>query len=325
MKAKWVVVVLCVLSGGFFLGNVETSAAAAFPSESIQMVAPVPPGGSADAFARTIVTILKVNKLVPVNMVVENKGGGSGAVGIGYLAQKKGNPYYLLSSPSYILTTPIINPGLPTYDQFTPICRLLFEDNVIIVNSKSPLKTTKDLIDYALKNPNKVTFAGTSVGGTDHITVKLIEKATGCKFNYIAFTTQSEVITAMLGNQIEVACLRPRMAEQYIASTKQLRVLAASSEKRIIGMEEVPTLIEQGINVAHSVFRAMIAPKDIPAEATNFYINMFAKMRETNDWKKRLVDDGLTDAFITGKEFQAWLAKENQKYGTILREVGLIK
>ncbi len=312
------------LSAVFWVGltGISSVFGAPFPSEPIQLVIPVDAGGDADMFGRTMVNIIKVNKLVPVPIVVENKGGGSGGAGLGYMAQKKGNPYYLLSMPSNMLTTPLQNPGVPNFEQFTTIARLIFDDLVIAVNSKSPHKAMKDLVGAAARDPKSIRFAGASVGASDHMTMCLIEKATGCKFNYIPFTNHGEVIAALLGGHVEVASLKPRTALQYAG--KDIRILAACSEMRLPTVD-VPTLREQGVNVAHANFRAMYTSKDISPEVRAYYISLFTKLNETKEWKKFLDEGGMTPALLVGDEYLKWLIQENGKYRGVLLDLGMIK
>jgi putative tricarboxylic transport membrane protein len=313
-----------VLSAMFLFGwtGISPVSGAPFPSEPITLVIPVDPGGDADIFGRTMVNIIKTNKLVPVPMVVENKGGGSGGAGLGYMAQKRGNPYYLLSMPSNMLTTPLQNPGIPNYEQFTTICRLIFDDLVIAVNNKSPYKTMKDLVEAATRDPKGIRFAGASVGASDHLAMALIEKATGCKFNYIPFTNHGEVIAAILGGHVAVASLKPRTALQYAG--KDLRILTACSEKRLPTVD-VPTLREQGINVAHANFRGMYMSRDTSPEVRTYYMNLFTKLNETKEWKKFLDEGGMSPALLLGDDYLKWLVQENDKLRGVLLDLGMIK
>jgi len=137
-------------------------------------------------------------------IIVANRPGGSGAIGLSYVAKQKGNPHYWLNATLSILTTPLKGLSKYTYKDFTPIATLAFDEFFICVRADSPYRNMKELIEAAQKNPGQLKFGGTySAPGADAVVAFLIEKATGAKFNYIPFTSGGRVLMALLGGHVD--------------------------------------------------------------------------------------------------------------------------
>ncbi len=295
-----------------------------YPSRAIEYVVQASAGGASDAFVRSIVLIFQTEKIIPVPIVVMNKPGGSGAVSYAYTAQKAGNPYYLQNTPANFITTPLEKSKVPGYKEFTPIARLAMDENVIAVSAQSPFKSMADLIEAGKKRPKEVRFGGTSVGAPDHLTMYLIQRSAKCQFNYISFTGENEVIAALLGGHVDVGCFNPRMVKGHVEANK-IRILATASEKRLAGLPGTPTMMELGIQAAMSVQRGVVAPKGIPAEAKNYLISAFKKLSQTQAWKRYVVENVLSEAWLEGDDYYRYLAAESERGRGIMSELGLIK
>ncbi|MFZ5633542.1 MAG: tripartite tricarboxylate transporter substrate binding protein [Bacillota bacterium] len=293
-----------------------------FPSKPLEFVAHTNPGDGADIFMRTLADTLTKDGIVkqPINVV--NKVGGSGAVMMGYLQAKAGDPHYLMPAQVSLLTTPLRNNLGVTYKDFTPVALLVTDEMVVAVRNESPYKSMKDIIEAAKKQPKSVNQGGGVYGGSDSILGYLIEKATGVKFNFITFKGGGEAVVALLGGNCDFIAMNPAEVAGQVEA-KKMRLVAVASDKRLEAYPDVPTLKEQGIDVVFQSFRGVAAPKDISKEALASLEQYMKKAMESETWKKYIKDNSLTPNFKNSADFAAYLDRQNELYKNVYKEMGL--
>ena len=296
-----------------------------FLTKPIEFVCHAAAGGGSDIMARTMQSIIEKEKLSSHTIAVVNRPGGSGAIAFAYLAGKKGDPHYWLTATTSFLQTPLQGKSKYNYKDFTPLTNLAYDDFLIVVKADSPYKTMKDLIEAAKKKPGDLKVGGTYSPGVDAMIAFMIEKETGAKFNYIPFKSGGEVMVALLGGHVELASANPGEALAQMEA-KKVRVLGATTAKRIDQAPDIPTLKEQGINVVFQQFRSIAAPKDIPKEAVKYYEKLFKKLADSQTWKEKYIKENmLTADYTTSAEtYQLW-ERENARFAKIMKEMGAIK
>ncbi len=295
-----------------------------FPDKPITLIVQAGAGGGSDIFARTMASSVATYKLLPKPLVVENKPGGGGGIAAAYVAGKKRDPYFLLTAGTGLITAPLMGLTSVGLKEFTPIANLVFDEYMLTVNTGSKYKSVQDVIADAKANPKKVTMGGTSLGGNDSICTYLIEKAAGIQLNYIVFNGGGEVNAALLGNHIDMAISNPGEALELYKAGK-VRILGVYAEKRLAGAPDVPTLREQGINAVYVQNRGLVAPADIPADGRKVLEQAFFKYTQTETFKKYCRDNMLSEAWLDGKDFGAFLEELNGKYAVILKDMGMLK
>ena len=298
--------------------------ASSFPEKPITVVVAYSAGGGSDIFARTMTAAIEKDKLLPKPLVVENKPGGSGGVGYGYVASKRKDPYYLVTVTPSFLTTPLIGNTPFKLKDFTPIANFAFDEFTLIVNAASKYKSVKEVIAEAKANPKKITMGGTALGGADSIAYSLLQKAADVQFNYVVFNGGGEVNAAILGGHIDLALSNPGESLELYKAGK-VRILGVFAEKRLAGAPDIPTLKEQGVDVVYVQNRGIVAPADIPADARKVLEQAFYKYTQSEAYKKYCKDNMLTEAWLDGAAFGKFLEEWNGKYAVILKEMGLIK
>jgi putative tricarboxylic transport membrane protein len=314
------VLVVLILSSGLRVAH----GAANFPIKPITLVVHAAAGGGSDIFARTLSAAFDKEKLLPQPIVVENKPGGSGAIAFAYVGAKKGDPYFLLTSVTSFMTTPILRKSQITPKDFTPIANFAFDEYIVIVKSDSKYRSVKDLVDGAKAAPKNITVGGTQLGSADSICAYLLEKSAGVQFNFIVFNSGGEVNAALMGGHIDWAVANPGEALE-LAKAGKVRTLGVYAEKRLTGAPDVPTMKEQGYDVTYVQNRGLVAPADIPEEARKVYEAAFQKYLKTEIWKNYLKDNLLTEAWMDGPTYGKWLEKEYGRYQGVLKEMGLLK
>lgn len=305
-------------------GALAPGAALAQVSE-LKIMAPAAPGGGWDQTARAMQQTLQGEKIVP-NVQVLNVPGAGGTIGLAqFVNSAKGDPNQLIVGGYVMVGAIITNKSPVNLSQVTPIARLTGEFEAIAVPANSPLKSMADLVAALKADPQKVSWAGGSAGGTDHITAGLIAKAIGVdptKVNYIAFSGGGESLASILGGKVTVGI---SSLSEFDAQAKagKLRILAVSSAERLPENKDIPTFKESGVDVEIQNWRMVAAAPGITAEQKATLTGIVEKMAKSKAWGDTLKAKGWADTYLAGPAFEAQLAKDIAATQTILKDVGL--
>jgi putative tricarboxylic transport membrane protein len=305
-------------------------AAAAFAGPAgaqmeLRIMAPAAPGGGWDQTARAMQQALITSGLAK-SVQVFNVPGAGGSVGLAQLINAKGDSHLLMVNGLVMVGALLTNKSPVNLDQAIPIARLTEEVQVIVVPANSPIKNAKDLAEAVKADPAKVTWAGGSAGGVDHITAALFAKAVGAdptKINYIPFSGGGESLAAILGGKVTAGISGYGEYEGQIKSGK-LRLIGFTSAKRIAGID-TPTFREQGIDLVIANWRSVMAPPGLPPDQTKTLADLVAKMVQTPAWKEILKQKGWEDAFMASDVFAAFLKQEQGRVAEVLKSIGLVK
>jgi putative tricarboxylic transport membrane protein len=322
MKTSKMLTILILAS--MILVPATFAVAGPYPEKPIEFVTHSAPGGGSDIFARHIANLLEKEKIVSVPVVVVNKAGGSGAVAVAYVAPKKGDAYTLFATSPGIYATLVKGEVKASLADFTPICSLIQDPNVLVVRANAPYKNLKEFIAEAKKKRKGLSLGLSSVGGGDHAIAIRMGEATGTEFNVVSFKQGTEAIMAILGGHIDFGLSSPGETAGQIESG-QLRVLATATDKRLPQMPNVPTLKEEGIDVSYTSIRGIFGPKDMPREAVKYWESAFLKAVETPSWKKYVDKEVVLSAYMGSAEFGKFLEKELKRLREDLIGFGLIK
>ncbi len=292
----------------------------------LEIVAPASPGGGWDQTARAMQAALQEADLAS-SVQVQNISGAGGTIGLAqFVTSKRGRGDSILVSGLIMVGAILTNKSAVTLDDVTPLARLTGEYEMIAVTTDSPLKSMADFVAKLKADPGSVSWGGGSAGGTDQILAGLIAKAIGVdptKVNYIAHSGGGEALSSILGGHVTagvngVAELMPQV------QAGKLRALAVSSEERIPGLD-VPTLKEQGVDVALTNWRGVLAPPQIEDADKQALSEMIAGMVKSDAWQQTLKERGWIDLYQPEAEFVAFLQKDRAQVEGILREIGLVK
>lgn len=311
---------------GLAIAALSLAASAAFAQQELKIIAPAGAGGGWDGAARSVQQTLVQLKLAK-SVQVTNVPGAGGTVGLAqFVNGAKGDPNQLLINGITMVGAILTNKSPVSLDQVTPLARLTGDPLVIVVPANSPHKTIKDLAAAIKADVAKVTWAGGSAGGADHILAAQFTKAAGGepgKVNYIAFSGGGEALAAMLGGRVVAGVSGYGEFEGQIKAGT-LRALAVSSGKRLEGVD-VATLKEQGFDVEVVNWRAIMAAPGITPEQKQTLTGMVETMVKSKEWAELLKARGWDDYYLSGDAFTAFLKDEQARVGDILRSVGLVK
>ncbi len=238
-----------------------------YPTKPITMVVPFPPGGVADTVGRPVAEAM--SRHLKQSIVVENKGGAGGGIGMAQVAKSKGDGYTVLMSLSSLVVLPEADKILkrtPLYEthQLKPIARFTADPTVLVVRADSPWKTYADFIAYAKANPGRISFGSSGNYGTMHVPTEHLKAATSTFMLHVPYTGAGPAVLSLLGGQIEALSTGPASVKQHIASGR-LRALAHWGDGRLASMPTVPSLKELGVPIQYSQWSGMFVPADTPA------------------------------------------------------------
>jgi putative tricarboxylic transport membrane protein len=293
-----------------------------YPSKRLNWTIAFGPGGGNDIMSRTIISILEKYKLYPEAIVADNKPGGSGAKGWGYVFSQKGDPYHITSTSGSFITTPLQanTPWGPT--SFTPIALLASDDMLLLVNKGSKATSLKEFVAMAKAKPPSIGGIGTV--NIDFIVPKLVSEKAGFKFEYVSFNKQGELITALLSGALDAAMSNPGEVLGLIQSG-DMRPLAFSGKSVPAALGKVPTFAEHGYDIGISLPRGLVLPPGVSKEAQQWWIGVMRKVVQTAEWKAYIEKNLLTENVLYGEDFRAFLQKTQGVFGDILKKQGAIK
>ena len=297
-----------------------------YPSRTIEVVVPYAPGGGTDNLMRMITGIIDENKWSPVPMNVNNRAGGSGAIGYNYLINKKGDPHVIAGATPMVVSGKIEGrlPG-DHRDAMTTLMIVAIDELMLSVRSESPFKTIDDFVNAARAKPGSLTVGGTATFTEDHIFTHLFEQAAKIKVKYVPFNSGGEVTAALMGGHIDAGVMNPNEIVAQIEA-KKARNLAVASKKRLADAQDVPTFAEKGYEFYWEQMRGVVGTANMSAEAVKWWVETLRKVTETKKWKEDYIKRNLlTPTQWTGEEANKYLDSLREKYARALNELGGIK
>ena len=291
------------------------------PSERLDWTIAFGPGGGNDIMSRTLIDILDKHDLYPGDIVAENRQGGSGAVGWGYLYNQAGNPYAISSTSGSYITTPLQadTPWGPT--AFTPIALLATDDLVLLVNGDSEIDSLEAFIEQAKADPP--TIGGIGAVNVDFIVPTLLAEKAGFEFDYVSFNAAGELNTALLSNALDAIVSNPGEVLGLMESG-DMKALGYSGQTTPAALGDIPTFGDAGYPVNISMPRGLILAPDAPAEAQEWWIETMKKVVGTPEWQQYIETNLLTENIRYGEDFRTFLGETQGAFEEILREQGAI-
>jgi tripartite-type tricarboxylate transporter receptor subunit TctC len=260
-----------VLRAGLMAGAVACSALAVhaqsgYPEKTITMIVPFPPGGVADTVARPVAEAL--GRELKQTVVVENKVGAGGALGIGQAARAPADGYTVLLSLSSISILPEADRILerkPAYalNQFKPIARFTADPTVLVVRADSPWQTLADFVADARRKPGTYNYGSSGNYGTMHVPMEMLKSSAGFRMTHIPYTGAGPAIVALLGGQVDALASGPSTVVQQIQSGK-LRALAHWGDHPLASLPNVPSLTQAGFPVRFAQWSGLFVPSQTP-------------------------------------------------------------
>lgn len=318
------VLATCVAVTSACGATAEQSDSAASQVEDLEFIVGNSPGGGYDTMARQIAEVLDSEDIASGTRVV-NKPGAGGTVALQQMVNQDGDEDTLMTTGVAVAGAIVTNNSPVTMADATPIARVLGEPMIIAVSAESPYQTLADLIEAWKADPGAIVAGGGAIGGPDYQQVMLLAQTVGIDpttVNFVTYDGGGELLPAILGGKVAfTASGYAEWADQVDAGA--IRVLAVSGEERLDAID-APTLQEEGVDLTFINWRGFMAPPGISEERQAELAGVFEALHESDAWQETLEKNGQLDAYLSGDEFETFLAEEEARVKSVLAEAGLL-
>jgi len=275
------------------------------PTQNVVMIIPFAPGGGSDILGRAMSAGLEQVRS-GLNISVENRPAGSGAVGYSYLLEQTGDPHFLLASETTAVALPIATEAPFRWDDFTPVAQIGEDATLVVTRQDAPYGSLPEAIEAAKQERMNVGVTGAT--SLDAIVTALIERDQDVTFEEVVFESGAEIVTALLGGDLGIATLNPSEVIGQLESG-DLRALSAVNEERYEGdlLADVPTAKEEGIDVTFTQYRGLFAAGGIQPEERKYWEDAIVAWTETKDYDDYIKDNFLIPLLRKGSQFEDYL------------------
>ncbi len=295
-----------------------------YPSKPVRLIVPFPPGGGTDFVARTLAT--ELGKSTGWTVVVENKAGAAGTIGLAEVARAPNDGYELVIGQAdnmIIAPATLKNPGLDPAKDLTAVIQVAISPNLIMTQADSKFRTLGDAIAAAKANPGSVNYGTAGHGTFANLAIELLMQTAGFKWVEVPYKGAAPAITDLLGGHVQLAALSVASGMPQIKAGK-LRGLVVTSTKRSPALPDVPTIAESGFPGFEAVgWLGILVPNGTPP-AVIARLNMeFGKVMQNPDVQKALIAQGVEPTTSTAEAFGAMIRSETAKWQKVVRDAGI--
>jgi tripartite-type tricarboxylate transporter receptor subunit TctC len=299
-----------------------------WPTRTVTMIVPFPPGGQADLAARPIANALE--KILGQPCTVENRGGGGGSIGNAAAARAAPDGYTLLMSLSSLVVLPAADKIMgrtPSYEvsQLMPIARVLADPTLLAVPSAAPWKTLAELIEDAKKRPGIIPYGSSGAYGTLHVSMEMFASAAGIKLLHVPFQGAGPAVKALLGGEVQALASAPGVLKPHV-DAGAVRVLANWGGARIASFPDLPTFKELGFpDVEFYIWAGLFAPAGLPADIAKRLGGAMKQAMAQPDVTRAFEAAGSPPAYLDAEGFKAFIDKDGARLIAAVQKIGKIE
>lgn len=298
-----------------------------YPDRPITIVAPFPPGGVADLTARPVAAALE--KVLKNPVVVVNKTGAAGAVGMSFVANSKPDGYNLLMALSSISIIPEADKLFdrkPAYamEQLIPIALISADPTIFVVNAGHPWKSAKEFVADAKKRPGQISYSSSGVYGTLHMAMEMFSHAAAINLKHVPYAGAGPALTAILGGHADTLASGPAVVIPHIKSGK-LRPLAGWGAKRVEALPNVPTFKELGYDIEFYIWAGLFAPRGTPEPVMKSIRDSVRQAVNTPEFKAAMEKLQTPVAYLDAPEFRKFWDKDAKMLANAIKRVGKVE
>lgn len=295
-----------------------------YPTKPVTLVVPFAPGGSSDVISRFVGQ--KLSELWKQSVIVDNKAGGAGQIAMGIVARAQPDGYTLVLGH---IGTLAVNPAMfekLSYDykkEFLPVAMLAIVPSAIAVNPDLPVKSIKDLVDYAKANPGKLNYGSAGNGSAGHLAMEYFKDTVKMDAQHVPYKGTGPMLTDLLAGQTQITYngVLPLVPH---AKNGKLRVIGVGSTKRLPIFPDAPTIAEQGYpGFETSQWYGILAPAGTPPAIISKLNADINKVLNDPEIQKRLADDGALAGSGTPDDFGKYIDAEEKRWGPVVKKAGI--
>jgi len=297
------------------------------PQRNVDIVVNSGAGGTADRQARVAQKFLQTFPGMP-SISVTNRAGGAGLVALNFMVQHAGDPHYLSILSTGIITTQITGLSTIRYQDITPLNILMREYIAVWTRVESPISSGRDLIARIKRDPASVAFAfSTARGNQNHVVIGMFARAAGVDpklLKTVIYPSGGQGMTAALGGHVDVWVGTAGGALPYMAAGS-IRVLGITAPQRQPGkFAAVPVFREQGVDASYFAWRGFLAPKGLTLAQIAYWDQAFARVAQSEDWKKELEDNAWAEGYLGSADTRRHLDAEFEMLSRMLVDLGVV-
>ena len=311
------------LGGSSLLLPSAARAQATWPAGPVTFVVGYAAGGSTDINARELAHVM--TPVIGQQIIIDNKGGAAGSIGLRAVANAKpdGQTIFVAVGTNVIINPHVQKGMIDTLASLAPICQITDYQYVLVVGNSVPVKNAAELVALAKKDPDKLTYSSSGVGGNNHLAGALFAEAAGVKLTHVPYKGTGPAVADVISGQITMnfSSLPPAVSQ---VKGGNLKALAVTGNKRIKSLPDVPTLKEQGIDVVVTSWQGLFAPAKTPPDILDRIDKAAKEAMKNPKWEEALARDGLEmPPDRTRAQFTKFVADEHAFWGTTLKKLNI--
>ena len=300
---------------------------AEYPERAITMIVPFPPGGVADTVARPVADALQRELKQPV--VIENKAGAGGALGMGLAARAAPDGYTVLLALSSISVLPEADKLFGrkpqfTLNQFKPIARFTADPTVLVVRADAPWQSLGEFVADARRKPGVYNYGSSGNYGTMHVPMEMLKSAAGFRMVHIPFTGAGPAVVALLGGQVDALASGPATVAQHVKSGR-LRALAHWGDQPLQSLPDVPSLTSQGYPVRFAQWSGLFVPAGTPEDAVQRLRAAARKVANDAQVQQTIRTAGSPLDYLDAPDFQRYWDADAKGMAEVVQRIGKVE
>lgn len=320
MKIRYLMSVLLLACG-------VAQAQETYPSRGISMVVPFPPGGVADITGRPTAAAMEKALMVPVT--IANRPGAGGAVGNAAVANAKPDGYTLLMALSSVSVIPEADKLFnrkPAYtlDQLAPIALISADPMILVVHPSLPVKTVKEVIALARKQPGELSFSSSGVYGALHMPMEMFMHAAKLKMRHVPTTGGGPALTQLLGGHVTMSAGGPAAITSHVKAGK-LRTIVTWGAERHPNYKDVPTFKEQGFDIVYYIWAGLFAPAATPEPVLKTLRGAVRQAVNDSDFKNQMAKVNSPVQYLDAPDFTKYLDADAKRLAAVVQIVGKVQ
>ena len=298
-----------------------------YPHKPITMIVPFPPGGVADIVGRPLATVMQKSLKQPI--VVVNRTGAGGAVGMAAVAKSAPDGYTILMGLSSISIFPVsdrINGKEPLYEMsdFAPIALVTADPTVLVVRADSPYKSVKDFVAAAKAKPGKINYSSSGVYGTLHVAMEIFANAAGIQLFHVPYQGGGPAVTALLAGQVEASAQGPVAVIGHIKAGK-MRALASWGTQRLKLLPDIPTFKEQGYDAEFYIWSGVFVPAATPAPVIAKVRDAVKEAANSAEFRGAMDKVQTPVSYLDAPEFAKYWERDAARLKAALEKIGKVE
>ncbi|MBC7610308.1 MAG: tripartite tricarboxylate transporter substrate binding protein [Polaromonas sp.] len=318
---------LALLLTGTAVGVSAQTTAPAWPTKAITMIVPFPPGGLADLVARPVAEAMSRELGQPV--VIENKAGAGGGIGMSQAAKAKPDGYTVLLALSSLTVIPeadavLARPAMFALSDLRPIARFTADPTVLAVRADAPWKTVQQFVEDAKKRPGAINYGSSGSYGTMHVPMEILSQNAGIKMTHIPFTGAGPAVVALLGGQIDAVSSGPATVLQQVKAGK-LRVLGHWGTAQLTALPDAPSLKDAGYNAEYAQWSGLFIPAAVP-EPIAQRLRAAAKAAALDAKVKEVIlNAGSPVQYQDSPDFEKYVQLDATRMSAVVKKIGKVE